>query len=94
MIGSPPREVGREGGPEGDVEMQHHVRIDHAFAIMTHTVTVAEFLRFREDFYYRNTFSQKPDCPINNLSWYEAAAYCNWLNEREGIPRTMVLFTQ
>ena len=87
VIGSPPREAGREGGPEGDVEMQHHVRIDHAFAIMTHTVTVAEFLRFREDFYYRNTFSQEPDCPINNLSWYEAAAYCNWLNEREGIPR-------
>ncbi len=87
VIGSPPFEADREGGPEGDVEMQHHVRVDHAFAIMTHTVTVAEFLRFRENFYYRNTFSQVADCPINNLSWYEAAAYCNWLNQQEGIPR-------
>jgi len=87
VIGSPPYEAGREGGPEGDVEMQHRVCVDHAFAIMTHTVTVAEFLRFRKDFYFRNTFSQEPDCPINNLSWYEAAAYCNWLNEQEGIPR-------
>jgi formylglycine-generating enzyme required for sulfatase activity len=87
VIGSPPNEPGREGGPEGDVEMQHHVRIDHSFAIMTHTVTVAEFLNFRENFYYRETFSAEPDCPINNLNWYEAAAYCNWLNDREGIPR-------
>jgi formylglycine-generating enzyme required for sulfatase activity len=87
VIGSPPYEAGREGGPEGDVEMQHHLRIDHTFAIMTHTVTVDEFLRFRKDFYYRETFSPEPECPINNLNWYEAAAYCNWLNEQEGIPR-------
>ena len=87
VIGSPPHEAGREGGPESDLEMQHRVRIDHTFAIMTHTVTVAEFLRFRGDFYYRETFSAEPDCPINNLNWYEAAAYCNWLNEQEGVPR-------
>ncbi len=87
VIGSPPFEAGREGGPEGDVEMPHHVRIDDPFAVMTHTVTVAEFLRFRRDFYYRETFSPEPDCPINNLNWYEAAAYCNWLNEQEGIPQ-------
>jgi formylglycine-generating enzyme required for sulfatase activity len=54
---------------------------------MTHTVTVTEFLRFRKDYYYRNTFSPEPDCPINNLNWYEAAAYCNWLNEEEDIPQ-------
>ena len=87
IIGSPPYEEGREGGPEGDVEMQRHVRIDHTFAIMPYTVTVAEFLRFRGTFYYRATFSPEPDCPINNLNWYEAASYCNWLNEQEGIPR-------
>jgi hypothetical protein len=87
VIGSPPWEAGREGGPEEDVEMQRHVRLDHAFAIMTHTVTVAEFLRFRPDFYYRDTFSPEPDCPINNLNWYDAVAYCNWLNEQEGVPK-------
>jgi formylglycine-generating enzyme required for sulfatase activity len=54
---------------------------------MTRTVTVAEFLRFRRDCYYRDSFSAEPDCPINNLNWYEAAAYCNWLNEQERIPR-------
>jgi formylglycine-generating enzyme required for sulfatase activity len=87
IIGSPPYEAGREGGPEDDVEMQRYVRLDYTFAFMTHTVTVAEFLRFRRDYYYRNTFSPHSDCPINNLNWYEAAAYCNWLNEQEGIPQ-------
>jgi serine/threonine protein kinase/formylglycine-generating enzyme required for sulfatase activity len=87
LIGSPPYEAGREGGPEGDVEMQRYLRIDHTFAIMTCEVTVAEFLDCRRDFYYRQTFSRGPNCPINNVTWYDGAAYCNWLNEREAIPR-------
>ena len=50
VIGSPPNEVGREGGPEGGVEMQRHVRIDHAFAVMIHQVTVAEVPRVSQGF--------------------------------------------
>ncbi len=87
LIGSPPSEVGREDGPEGGMEMQRSVRIDHAFAVMTHLVTVANFLQFRKAFYYRKYFSPELDCPINNVSWYDAVAYCNWLNEQEGIPQ-------
>jgi formylglycine-generating enzyme required for sulfatase activity len=67
--------------------MQRHVRIDHTFAIMTCAVTVAEFLAHRKDFYYRKTFSRGSTCPINNVTWYDGAAYCNWLNEQEGVPR-------
>ena len=26
------------------------------------------------------------DCAIGLLTWYEAARYCNWLSEQEGIP--------
>ena len=26
--------------------------------------------------------------PANIVTWYDAAAYCNWLSEQEGIPKT------
>jgi hypothetical protein len=26
-------------------------------------------------------------CPVNNVTWYDAAAYCNWLSAQEGIPK-------
>src|SRR5262249_22205987 len=49
-------------------------------------VTVAEFLRFRkEHHYYKPSSAPTPDCPVNEVTWYDAAAYCNWLSEKEGI---------
>ena len=55
---------------------------------MTQQVTVAEFLQFRKDHFYRKYFSTSKPVVINNVTWYDAIAYCNWLNEREGSPRT------
>jgi formylglycine-generating enzyme required for sulfatase activity len=58
----------------------------HRFAISTKEVTVQEFAKFlpqhRVDFRARHD----PTCPAHMMDWYTAAAYCNWLNEREGIP--------
>ena len=33
-----------------------------------------------------DSYSPDPDGPMNNVSWYDAAAYCNWLSRREGLP--------
>jgi formylglycine-generating enzyme required for sulfatase activity len=33
-------------------------------------------------------FSPEPECPQIYVTWYEAAQYCNWLSEQEGIPES------
>ncbi len=87
LMGSPPTEAGREGGPEGKEEQQHRKRIGHSFAIAAREVTVGQFRRFRRDHEYVKQYAAAPDCPVNNVNWYDAAAYCNWLSKQEGIPQ-------
>jgi formylglycine-generating enzyme required for sulfatase activity len=67
-------------------EPLHQVRIPRSFAIAAKEVTVQQFLKFRGDHRYTARYSPRPDGPILNVSWYEAAAYCNWLSEQEGLP--------
>lgn len=80
QMGSPTHELNR-----GDNEGRHRHHIARTYAISATEVTVAQFLRFRVDFAYTGTASPKPDSPINNVSWQNAVAYCNWLSEQEGI---------
>lgn len=58
--------------------------LDRGVAISATPVTVEQFLAFRETFEYDATGS--PGCPITDVSWYDAAAYCNWLSEQEELP--------
>jgi serine/threonine protein kinase/formylglycine-generating enzyme required for sulfatase activity len=82
QIGSPPDETGRFAG-----EDRRRVRIDYPFAIALKLVTVAEFQKFRPGFDYFKQASPGEDTPINGVTWYDAAAYCNWSSEQEKIPK-------
>jgi formylglycine-generating enzyme required for sulfatase activity len=86
-MGSPPTEADHR--PE---EMLHQRRIGRSFAIAATAVTKEQFRRFlprdpdltaaAEMQYY-----PEPTCPIGHVMWYEAAAYCNWLSDQDGIPQ-------
>lgn len=71
-------------------EAQHRQEIQNRYAISAHEVTRAQYRRFAQaqrDTNEDNPYSCTNDSPQNNLTWYEAAHYCNWLSEREGVPR-------
>ena len=85
-MGSPRTEAEREGGAEGRREQRHQRRLGRSLALAAHEVTVEQFCRFKAHD-YKKGYAPTPDCPINSVSWYDAAAYCNWLSEQEGIPR-------
>jgi serine/threonine protein kinase/formylglycine-generating enzyme required for sulfatase activity len=71
----------------GEGQERHRQQIGRGFAIASKEVTVAQFLTFRREHEYFKEFTPTSDCPVNGVTWYDAAAYCNWLSEQEGIPQ-------
>jgi serine/threonine protein kinase/formylglycine-generating enzyme required for sulfatase activity len=75
----------------GEKNYQHREHIGHSFAIASKEVTVEQFETFLEEnprVHVKNSKprSPTPTCPMNGVSWYDAAAYCNWLSKKDGIP--------
>jgi formylglycine-generating enzyme required for sulfatase activity len=82
-MGSPPSEPGRR--PQ---ELLHTQLIHRSFAVATKEVTVQQYQRFLDDRRKKREIdpnSPDPNGPINSITWYEAAEYCNWLGRQEGL---------
>jgi hypothetical protein len=60
----------------------------HRFAIASTEVTVAQFRAFKKDHRIAEEVATTLDCPVNMISWYDAAEYCNWLSLQDGIPES------
>lgn len=73
---------------ENGEPIQHFrdLALDHRLAIAIHEVTAKQFERFRTGKESATAPSAGGDLfPHRLVSWYEAAEFCNWLNEMEGI---------
>jgi formylglycine-generating enzyme required for sulfatase activity len=89
-MGSPPTEPGRF-----ENEFLHKQVIPRHFAIATKEVTVEQYRRFQQASPDNNDAPEgdlkrySPDLsgPMIGVTWYRAAAYCNWLSEQERIPK-------
>jgi formylglycine-generating enzyme required for sulfatase activity len=82
-VGSPPGEKGRL--PRG--EDRRRVQVDYSFAVALKLVTVTEFEKYRPRLEQVKQWSPGEHTPLIGVSWYEAAAYCNWLSAEEKIPQ-------
>jgi hypothetical protein len=89
LMGSPESEPDRT-----PIETQHRRRIARRIAISTTEVTKAQYRVFQQAVQGPDlanspqlaAYVRTDDSPQTAMTWYEAAAYCNWLSEREGLP--------
>lgn len=83
-LGSPRREQGRKAN-----EYLRKVRLQRPYYIGVHEVTNEQFLGFNakhdSGVVERKTLSLKQQ-PVVRIDWQQAAAFCNWLSERDGLP--------
>ena len=88
VMGSP--ETERNRSPWED---QHFVKISHSFIMSSTPITVGQFKRMDPSIKVNasgNNSSQ--NMPVTLISWFNAARYCNWLSEQEGIPKEQWCF--
>jgi formylglycine-generating enzyme required for sulfatase activity len=83
IVGASRREPGRRSN-----EVQYPVVLTRSFWISEKEVTNTEFKKFKprhNSGNYRGTSLDKPDQPVVNVPWEDAARYTNWLSKKEGL---------
>ncbi|MGS2724357.1 PEGA domain-containing protein [Porticoccus sp. GXU_MW_L64] len=83
-MGASRREPGRRAN-----EVQRQVILKRPFYLATHEVTNKDFMAFDSSHFSRQTGGvtlSSAKQPVVNVSWQQAALYCNWLSAREGLP--------
>ncbi len=77
-------------------ETAHRRVVPRGYAIASKEVSIAQFEEFlksdpkRQQSFAHERARGKPDYPRNDLSWFDAAAFCNWLSLKEGLPTCYV----
>jgi formylglycine-generating enzyme required for sulfatase activity len=81
IVSGPPQGTGDQRQPPERASVK--VR---PVAIATTEVTVEQFRRFDPGYLPQRRFAPEDACPANDVIFYDAARYCNYLSAREGLP--------
>ncbi len=82
--GASRREQGRRAN-----EAQRKVALQRPFYLGVREVTNSEFKKFaptHSSSHVQGTTLDTPKQPVVNVSWNDAARYCNWLSQQQGLP--------
>lgn len=75
VMGSPANETGRRRN-----EHQINIEFSRQFWVSEKEITRAQYSAFT------GNSVNSSDLPVTEVSWLEAAQFCNWLSEQEGLP--------
>jgi formylglycine-generating enzyme required for sulfatase activity len=82
-MGASRRDPGRRAN-----EVMHPVRLERPFYIQTQEVTNAQFRQFQASHnsgQIEGNSLNREQQPVAQISWQQAASFCNWLSRREGL---------
>ena len=87
IMGAPRGEPG--AGRLSNVQVQ--VTLTHGFSIGQTELTRAAWLEAgwgkpKRNIQISSADCLEPSCPVNNVSFFDAVRYANWLSERDGLP--------
>ena len=89
QFGSPESELWREEDEQPVVQPRRER--DYMIAVSMHEVTVEQYQTYRT-FVIDSPYTPSGDCPINNVKWYDAAAYCRWLSEQDAVAEDQMVY--
>ena len=78
-MGSPKRESRRDIN-----ELQKKVKITKHFFISKNLITENQYKKFKKS-------TSASNLPVNNVSWIDAAKFCNWLSRKEGLDQFYII---
>lgn len=65
---------------------------ERTFAISMMETTIRQFQSFRRGYLPLEAVAPDSDCPVHNMKAEDAMAYCNWLSDRDGIPKSQFCY--
>ncbi|MBB6522383.1 SUMF1/EgtB/PvdO family nonheme iron enzyme [Pseudoteredinibacter isoporae] len=80
-MGASRRDQGRRAN-----EIQRRIKLDKAFYLASHEISNKQFREFKQNHnsnHSKGVSLNNDSYPVANISWQDAALYCNWLSKRE-----------